>query len=207
LAASIGGLFVLSQSGVRRPCESTGGIRQWCKLASIAIVLCALLTLVFWQFQHAEGVASRRVLSALNQNDFSWRNRLGAWEGSLQMMVERPWLGLGWKQIEIFCACYYSPERIDETMAVQMNDYFILGATLGIPALSCFCMYLWLAFTRSARRESRPTEKDGCLELDWLKAVCRAGALVLAVGFWFDGGLFKLPTAAMFWILLELGRV
>ena len=44
-------------------------------------------------------------------------------------------------------------------------------------------------------------------ELDWLKAVCRAGALVLAVGFWFDGGLFKLPTAATFLILLELGRV
>jgi hypothetical protein len=42
--------------------------------------------------------------------------------------------------------------------------------------------------------------------LDWLKTVCRAGALVLAVGFWFDGGLFKLPTAATFWILLELGR-
>jgi hypothetical protein len=29
--------------------------------------------------------------------------------------------------------------------------------------------------------------------------------VVLLVGFWFDGGLFKLPTAATFWILLELG--
>jgi hypothetical protein len=29
---------------------------------------------------------------------------------------------------------------------------------------------------------------------------------VLLVGFWFDGGLFKLATAAPFWILLELGR-
>ena len=37
-------------------------------------------------------------------------------------------------------------------------------------------------------------------------AVCRAGAAVLLVGFWFDGGLFKLATAAPFWILLELGR-
>jgi hypothetical protein len=25
------------------------------------------------------------------------------------------------------------------------------------------------------------------------------------VVFWFDGGLFKLPTAALFWVLLELG--
>jgi prepilin-type N-terminal cleavage/methylation domain-containing protein len=29
--------------------------------------------------------------------------------------------------------------------------------------------------------------------------------VVLLVAFWFDGGLFDLPTAAMFWILLELG--
>jgi hypothetical protein len=39
-----------------------------------------------------------------------------------------------------------------------------------------------------------------------LAAVCRSAAAVLAVGFWFDGGLFKLATAAPFWILLELGR-
>jgi hypothetical protein len=28
--------------------------------------------------------------------------------------------------------------------------------------------------------------------------------LVFLVAFWFDGGLFKLATAAVFWILLEL---
>jgi hypothetical protein len=39
-----------------------------------------------------------------------------------------------------------------------------------------------------------------------LELAGRASAIVLLVGFWFDGGLFKLPTAATFWILLELGR-
>jgi|SRR5665213_1404726 len=34
---------------------------------------------------------------------------------------------------------------------------------------------------------------------------CRAGALALLVAFWFYGGLFTLATAAVFWILLELG--
>jgi hypothetical protein len=29
--------------------------------------------------------------------------------------------------------------------------------------------------------------------------------VVLLVAFWFDGGLFDLPTAAVFWVLLELG--
>jgi len=44
-------------------------------------------------------------------------------------------------------------------------------------------------------------------DLDWLQATCRAGAIVLLVGFFFDGGLFKLATCSVFWILLELGRV
>ena len=39
-----------------------------------------------------------------------------------------------------------------------------------------------------------------------LPAACRAGAVVLLVAFWFDGGLFDLPTASVFWILLELGK-
>ena len=48
----------------------------------------------------------------------------------------------------------------------------------------------------------------GCYEVqegEALRAACLAGALVFVVAFWFDGGLFKLPTAALFWVLLELG--
>gem|GEM_PF-2843096 len=41
---------------------------------------------------------------------------------------------------------------------------------------------------------------------DSLQATCRAGAIVLLVGFWFDGGLFKLPVAIVFWTLMELAR-
>jgi hypothetical protein len=40
-----------------------------------------------------------------------------------------------------------------------------------------------------------------------LQAACRAGALALLVAFWFDGGLFKLATASVFWILLELSQM
>jgi prepilin-type N-terminal cleavage/methylation domain-containing protein len=42
-------------------------------------------------------------------------------------------------------------------------------------------------------------------ETSALRVACRAGAVVLLVAFWFDGGLFDLPTAAVFWVLLELG--
>ena len=40
-----------------------------------------------------------------------------------------------------------------------------------------------------------------------LRVACRAGALAMLVAFWFDGGLFTLATASVFWILLELSQV
>ena len=99
-----------------------------------------------------------------------------------------------------------------------MNDYLMLGATLGIPALFCFGIYVWLSLLRSAecgvrnsgngdRQDAHPTLGIEGWTSNWPQTICRAGAIVLMVGFWFDGGLFKLATAAIFWILLELGSV
>jgi hypothetical protein len=186
----------------------------------------------------------------VNLNDFSWRHRVAAWEGALQMIGERPLLGFGWNRPEAEYETFHKPMQVSEGAAIQLNDYLLLGATLGIPALFCFGMYLWLALAGKARsgtafaalprvekrnsdesraraeteeRDREPTEEGrirneevNCetgaggrakiSEGEWMKVVCRAGAIVLAVGFWFDGGLFKLPTASTFWILLELGR-
>jgi hypothetical protein len=196
-----GGLYLLIHCYRCYPNESSGRIHRMRMLVGLAMVLCALLTLLFWQYQHPKSITARRAISTSNRNDLSWRNRMAAWEGALQMMAERPWLGLGWNQPEPFYEHYYSTSRLDETAAIEMNDYLMLGASVGIPALFCFGMYLWLSF--AFRPSELPLQPS---ELDWLKIICRAGALVLAVGFWFDGGLFKLPTAATFWILLELGR-
>src|ERR1700722_6066049 len=87
-------------------------------------------------------------------------------------------------------------------MAIEMNDYLMLGSMLGIPALFCFGMYVWLCL---AKKCTRARAEDNGAELDWLPLTCKAGAIVLLVGFWFDGGLFKLATATVFWPLLELG--
>src|SRR5262249_14393896 len=40
-----------------------------------------------------------------------------------------------------------------------------------------------------------------------LKTVCTAGVVALLVTFWLDGGMFKLPTGLMFWVLLELAWI
>jgi O-antigen ligase len=163
----------------------------------LSVILVSVFVLVFWHFRQTAWHPARRAFSVVNAGDFSWRNRIAAWEGALQMMVEHPWFGFGWNQPEPLYEHYYLLPKLSESAAIQMNDYLLLGATLGIPALFCFGIYLSLSLFRNSAFSLQP--------LELLPATCRAGAIVLLVGFWFDGGLFKLPTAATFWILLELG--
>ena len=65
-------------------------------------------------------------------------------------------------------------------------------SVLGVEAVSPVTCPLSLVTTPVTRHSS-------------LQTACLAGALSMLVAFWFDGGLFHLPTAAVFWILLELG--
>ena len=89
-----------------------------------------------------EWLPARRAASVANANDFSWRNRVAAWEGALQMMAEKPWFGYGWNQPERVYDQFYRPSNVPEGAAIQLNDYFTLGTTLGIPALVCFVAYV-----------------------------------------------------------------
>lgn len=187
--------------------------KNWLSLSAILI---SVVILSFWHFRQTEWHPAHRAFSVSNQNDFSWRNRLSAWEAALQITAEHPGFGAGWNQPKLMYEHYYLSPKVTESAAIEMNDYLMLGATLGIPALFCFGMYVWLSLMRNAEcgvrnleggNQNMETGWKHCptLELDWLPATCRAGAIVLLVGFWFDGGLFKLATASIFWILLELG--
>ena len=158
---------------------------------------------------------ARRAFSVGNMNDFSWRNRVPAYEGALQMMADKPWFGYGWNQADRVYEQLYRKPQVAEGAAIQLNDYFTLGTALGAPALLWFIIYVGLSLTRPLTTDYRSLITDHrLLATDYrslntyycLKTTCQAGALVLLVGFWFDGGLFKLATAAPFWILLELGK-
>jgi hypothetical protein len=187
------------------------GLSVW----SICIFIAVLC---FW---HSDWTGSRfvqRAFSVANQNDFSWRNRIAAWDGALQIIAEHPWCGAGWNQPETLYKQYYLLPKLNQETAIEMNDYLMLGATLGIPALLCFGIYIWLSLKSEVGREKLEVGEqavDANLPIshfvfhtsDFLSIVCRAGAIVLLVGFWFDGGLFKLATASTFWMLLELGAV
>jgi O-antigen ligase len=189
-----------AESGKRKVEIPRGSFVSWLNnnWLSLSVILLSVVVLSFWHFQQTEWHPAHRAFSVSNQNDFSWRNRLSAWEGALQMMTDKPMFGLGWNQPEQMYDYYYRTPKVVEGRAVQLNDYLMLGATFGIPALFCFGMYLGLSLFRNSAFSLQP--------LELLPATCRAGAIVLLVGFWFDGGLFKLATASIFWILLELGR-
>ena len=184
--------------------EMLKAVRRW---GALAIICASLGVMGFWTLRHSEGVMARRVCSVGNANDFSWNRRLAAYEGALRMLADKPWIGFGWNQPEPLYSALYCPASVDEGMAIRLNDYLMLGMTLGLPALLCFAVYGVLALS-GRQRSALPAEPTLDFRLWTLDspAVCQAGAVVLLVGFWFDGGLFRLATGATFWILLELGR-
>jgi hypothetical protein len=180
----------------------------------LSAILLSVAVLSFWEFRFTEWRPARRVFSIANINDFSWRNRVTAWEGALQMMVDKPLLGYGWDQAEEVYQKKYRPSQLESGMAIQMNDYFMLGISAGVPALVCLLVYIGLSlrgrsYVACSEAAGFKGEGGGAKEglgLDRLRRVCRAGVIVLLVGFWFDGGLLKLATGSVFWILFELGK-
>jgi len=157
----------------------------------------------------------------------SAQHRVSAWRGAVQMMRDYP-LGVGWNQaVSVYDKSYSPPEG--GAAALTMNSYLMLGTELGLPGLVCFVAYVGLCFRRSPRlhltknlnlekriphpgplpigsADSAEAETEKLVAShSSLRAACLAGALVFVVAIWFDGGLFDLPTTAMFWVLIELG--
>ena len=145
----------------------------------------------------------------------SAQHRVAAWRGAVQMMLDHP-LGVGWKKtVQTYQNDYSPPEN--GAAAITTNDYLMLGTQLGFPGLICFVAYVAVCFTGVGQpyrlpSEARQREYEKGLTSAWagqtpaLLYACRAGALALAVEFWFDGGLFTIETATVFWILLEFGK-
>jgi len=146
----------------------------------------------------------------------SAQHRVAAWKAGFEIMRDHPF-GVGWnKAVAVYEKNYSPPEN--GAAAITTNDYLMLGTQLGLPGLVCFVAYVALCFKRNRPHLtltlSPPAGSgDGIAGMSpvtchpSLQTACRAGALAMLVAFWFDGGLFKLATAAVFWILLELSQI
>jgi len=176
------------------------------------IVIVAVTVCCFWNTPRTSPWYFQR----LDLGRGSAQNRVVAWKAGFDIMYAHP-LGVGWNNTVTTYQEIYSPPG-DSAFAITTNDYLMLGTQLGIPALLCFITYVVLCFGARNwwRKKSPPTEDYGFTTSDpklrtphsalRTKLACRAAALSLLVAFWFDSGLFKLATASIFWILLELGR-
>ena len=181
------GVWVGTVAGLLYLAKAHGKFK-WRFVLPVILVVVAVVCF-FW---HSTADTDAWYLKRLDLSRPSAQHRVSAWRGALQMMRDHP-LGVGWnKAVGVYDKNYSPPEN--GAMALTMNSYLMLGTELGLPGLLCFVAYVWLSLRRKIDRlEACPT------------LACRAGALALLVAFWFDGGLFTLATASVFWILLELG--
>ena len=176
----------------------------------VVVAALSLFVLAFWNLRDSERPLLRRLFSWGNVNDFSWRNRLVTYEGAMQMMATKPMRGFGWGEFVELYEASFKPSKLDNGRAIGLNDFFLIGITLGIPALGCFIGYVWLSLLSGPEARRRKTDRAGPTLREhsvgnWLKVPCHAGVMVLLVGFWFHGGLFHFSSTTLFWILLELG--
>ena len=214
------GAWVGTAVGLLYLAKAHGKFKWRCVLPVILVV--AAVICFFW---HSTADTDQWYLQRLDLSRPSAQHRVSAWRGAVQMMWDHP-LGVGWNNaVSVYDKNYSPPEG--GAAALTMNSYLMLGTELGLPGLLCFVGYVALCFRTKQRHltpslspfdHSAPVKRgEGETSVvaqqstplvtchSSLPTVCRAGAAVLLVAFWFDGGLFDLPTAAVFWVLLELG--
>ena len=83
----------------------------------------------------------------------------------------------------------FKPAHLKETAAIQLNDSLTLAAGMGVPVVGLFLVLVGSCL-RLAHQEMNPNV---------------APFLVLLIGTWFDGVLFRIPLAVPFWVLLLVG--
>jgi O-antigen ligase len=170
-----------------------GGQSAW----PIAIILASLAILVILNFRGSDQALLRRFASVANPNDFSWRNRVASWEGSLQIIADKPLLGHGWELPEKLHEQLYRPARMETGAAINLNDYLVTGASIGVLGLAALLIVIAQPIRKSLKNRHPPGEQP-------IQTAFTAVVIIFAVAFWFDGGLFKLSTATLFWIAASM---
>jgi O-antigen ligase len=191
--------------------------RNW---QPLFVIFLSVIVLTFWNFRFVEWRPIRRAFSIANVDDFSWRNRLTAWRASSSMIAAHPWIGFGWAEAESAYEQVYCPPQSNSGAAILTNDFLMLGVSAGAPPLICFLLCIWLSLKSKTQNRKLKIEVESCKvqsskaspllrfsSSNLLRETCRAGAISLLVGFCLDGGLFKLATSSVFWVLLEMGQI
>jgi len=173
----------------------------------LVIAGCSVMVLVLTSRLHLDHRLTRRLTSVVNANDYSWRNRLIAYWGALQIIADHPIAGIGWYHASPRFESFYAPPKLTDHWSIILNDYLTLGMVLGIPALACFTGLIWGSWNGVGNRKPCvESEHPPNASTSWRATAYRGVVIVLLIGFWFDGGLFRLALATPFWLFLELSH-
>lgn len=170
----------------------------------LTLLALSLGAIGFWSLRHTEVPLLRRGFTVGNPNDFSWRNRVATWPGTLELMARKPLTGWGWNRPVTLYEQGIQPVWLSESGAITQNDYCILGITLGVPALSAFLLWTWLAWQPAASDSSSPLCSMCSPRINYNLSFLHAALLPLLVSFAVDAGLFKLAIVVPFCILTEI---
>ena len=199
LSAGVGAVVLL----VRLP-RAERSRREAARLAGWAVALgLVLFGLGYWDLRDSEAPWVRRIYSVVNAEDFSWRNRVAGWESALRMSADRPLLGWGWVSASSVERAFYAHDGPAELGAVGLNEYLELAVHGGWPCLALLLVaVVWFWSGSVQGRDCVAVEGE---VLRRVAGLAMAGATVLLVGFWFNGGLESLRAGTWLWMLLGLG--
>lgn len=162
------------------------------------LVLGFLLVLAFKTAEQKQIPIVQRMVSAFGQRDFSSQNRLASYQDGINMLTDRPFAGFGWENVIRVHTALYLQSGLSTGEAIKLNDFLMLALRLGLPMFSVFLLFLWVWFSAGRRQNPMPKKFDQDIRL------CRSATLMLAVGFLFMDGLFRLACGGAFWLFLTL---
>ncbi len=144
----------------------------------------------------------QRIFSPFNEADFSSRNRIASYQDGINMLMDKPLTGYGGRNIVAVHDDLYLQSGLSDGEAIVLNDFLMLALRFGIPTIALFSLFIWISLSMRSSGWRR-YESDGN---EWNNNImwCRMATLMLAVGFVFSGGIFRLAPGGAFWLFLML---
>lgn len=166
------------------------------------VAMAAAGVLAFWCLRHTEAPLVRRAFTVGNVNDFSWRNRVATWPGTLEVMARKPLAGWAWGRPTSVFEHGHKPTSLSEGGAVTLNNCLMLGMMLGAPALIALVSWLWLGWRAG---DLELSTNGGAPVGGGVRRLCQAALIPCAIAIALDGVLFKAAVCVPMFVLLELG--
>lgn len=189
---------------------------QWSRTSTASVLLVGVLTVLALggiRSNHPESpgqtaltrswtrAATMADSAVYREGSFSYRSMM--WKGSVRMLMDKPWSGVGAGAWEVHIPLYQGPQADEEPDYYAHNEYLQLLAEYGLPVGGAVIAIL-LAYLLLAARNTWRLPTKGCPEAS-LRGIALISLLALLVvslaGFpWrlaSTGGLFMLSLAIL----------